>query len=117
MTQYKKNHIHKSHEYFELFNQYNLDGLKEIYAKNIELVDWNGEWKGRDAVLQTNADLFAAKPIIEVLEVIQSDKENEGIQRTYCKIKITLGDATLKVIDVIDWNDDHKITKIEAYNG
>jgi hypothetical protein len=43
--------------------------------------------------------------------------KEEGYQRTYCKIQIKIDDATLKVMDVIDWTDDHRIIKIEAFNG
>jgi len=116
MSKYKQNYIVASHKYFELFGSYDLKGLKEIYDTKIHLIDWNGEWKGKQAVLDMNESLFNSKPIITVLEVTHADKE-EGYQRTYCKIQIKIDDATLKVMDVIDWTDDHKIIKIEAFNG
>ena len=37
--------------------------------------------------------------------------------RVYCKIKIKVNDDTLKVMDVIDFDEERKIIKIEAYNG
>jgi hypothetical protein len=117
MNKYKQNYIVASHKYFELFENYDLKGLKDIYDTKIHLIDWNGEWKGKQAVLDMNESLFNSKPKITVLEIIQSDKEVEGLQRTYCKIQIDIAGATLKVLDIIDWSDDHKIVKIEAFNG
>jgi hypothetical protein len=116
MNNNKKNYVIASHKYFELFGSYDLNGLKDIYDTNIHLIDWNGEWIGVESVLQMNESIFNSKPIITVLEVIQADKE-ESNQRTYCKIQIQIDDVTLKVMDVIDWNDKHKIIKIEAFNG
>ena len=37
--------------------------------------------------------------------------------RVYCKIYIQIDDDLLKVMDVIDFNEKGKITKIEAYKG
>ena len=116
MSKYKQNYIVASHKYFELFGNYDLKGLKELYDTKIHLIDWNGEWKGKQSVLEMNGILFDKKPIVKVLEVIHADKE-EDYQRTYCKIEIQIDDVTLKVLDIIDWTDDHKIIKIEAFNG
>jgi hypothetical protein len=116
MNKYKKNYIVSSHKYFELFGNYDLKGLKDMYDTKIHIIDWNGEWKGKQAVLDMNESLFNSKPIITVLEVIHVDKE-EGNQRTYCKIQIEINDIKLKVMDIIDWNDNHTISKIEAFNG
>ena len=117
MNKYKKNYIVSSHKYFELFGNYDLKGLKDMYDTNIHLIDWNGEWNGLESVLQMNENLFKETPIIKILEIVQSDKEVGSIQRTYCKIQIEINDITLKVMDIIDWNDNHTISKIEAFNG
>ena len=116
MSNCKQNYIVASHKYFELFGSYDLKGLKEIYDTKIHLIDWNGEWKGKQSVLDMNESLFNSKPIVTVLEVIQADKE-AGPQRTYCKIQIQIDNTFLKVLDIIDWTDEHKISKIEAFNG
>lgn len=117
MASYKQNYIIASEKYFELFGNYDLNGLSDIYDTKIHLIDWNGEWKGKNAVITMNEDLFKSKPIIKVLEIIQVDKEADSLQRTYCKIQIQIGDSILKVMDVIDWTDKFKIAKIEAFNG
>ena len=37
--------------------------------------------------------------------------------RVYCEIDIKVNDDVLKVMDVIDFNEEEKIIKIEAYKG
>jgi len=117
MNKYKKNYIVSSYKYFELFANYDLKGLKEIYDREIKVIDWTGEWDGIKSTLEMNENLFKLKPTLKVLEVNQLDKEVEDIQRTYCKIEITIDGVVLKVMDVIDWNNNHTITKIEAFKG
>tara|TARA_B100001939_G_scaffold291187_1_gene262907 strand:+ start:189 stop:506 length:318 start_codon:yes stop_codon:yes gene_type:complete len=97
-------------KYFEFFNNADIKGLNEIYDDKIELIDWNGRWKGKSDVLKMNQSLFDNSILIKLIEV------SEIGNRVYCKIDIEIGDEKLKVMDVIDTNDE-KIIKIEAYNG
>ena len=54
-----ENLIEKSKRYFELFSTKNVKGLEtEVYADDVHLRDWNGEWKGKQAVLIMNETLF-----------------------------------------------------------
>jgi len=57
-----------------------------------------------------NQSLFDNSILIKLIEV------SEIGNRVYCKIDVEIGDEKLKVMDVIDTNDE-KIIKIEAYNG
>jgi len=41
------NLIELTHKYFNLFLTKNPKGLEELYAEDIILTDWNGQWKGR----------------------------------------------------------------------
>lgn len=97
-------------KYFEFFNNADIKGLSEIYDDKIELIDWNGKWKGKSDVLKMNQSLFDNSILIKLIEV--SEIEN----RAYCKIDVEIGDEKLKVMDVIDTYGE-KIIKIEAYNG
>ena len=97
-------------KYFEFFNNTDVIGLNEIYDDKIELIDWNGKWNGKSNVLKMNQSLFDNSILIKLIEI------SEIGNRAYCKIAIEIGDEKLKVMDVIDTNDE-KIIKIEAYNG
>ena len=100
-------------KYLELFSNKNLDKLEEMYDDNIILKDWNGVWKGKKEVLNMNNNLFQdAKSLqVNIKQIHQTEN------RTYCHIDIKVNDDKLDVLDVIDWNENYKISKIEAFNG
>jgi len=101
-----------AYKYFEFFSLGDLESLLKIYDKNICLIDWNGQWVGSDEVLNMNKSLFEGfSPKVEVMEI------KEVRNRVYCLIEIKVGEETLKVMDVIDYNNDGKIIKIEAFKG
>ena len=98
--------------YFELFSTKNVKGLEnEIYAENVFLRDWNGEWRGKEAVLQMNEDLFVNDFQIEVEKIKQFDTT------TLVTFTLHIAGTQYKVADIIDWNEEGKIEQILAYNG
>jgi D-beta-D-heptose 7-phosphate kinase/D-beta-D-heptose 1-phosphate adenosyltransferase len=102
----------KTKRYFELFSTKNVKGLEnEIYADNIFLRDWNGEWRGKHAVLEMNENLFVNEFRIENVEIKQADIT------TIVQFDLHIADTIVRVIDVIDWNENGKIERILAYNG
>ena len=102
----------RTNRYFELFASKNVKGLEnEIYADNIFLRDWNGEWKGKQAVLEMNENLFESEFKIDNIEIKQADNT------TLVQFDLHIADTILKVVDIIDWNENGKIEKILAYNG
>lgn len=105
--------------YFKLFEEGNDIGLSEIYDEKIQLIDWNGKWESKSEVLKMNQELFEGSKISVKVEDIQIGISNAGFpsNRVYCKIHIQVNDVNLKVMDVIDFTEEGKIYKIEAYNG
>jgi D-beta-D-heptose 7-phosphate kinase/D-beta-D-heptose 1-phosphate adenosyltransferase len=102
----------RTNRYFELFASKNVKGLEnEIYADNIFLRDWNGEWKGKQAVLEMNENLFESEFKIDNIEIKQADNT------TLVQFDLHIVDTILKVADIIDWNENGKIERILAYNG
>jgi hypothetical protein len=94
-----------------LFLSKNPKGLEELYSEDITLTDWNGQWKGRLAVLEMNENLFNNDFHLKIDEVRISGN------RTYGHIQLEIGGSTLKIVDVIDWSNDGKIKHITAYSG
>jgi len=45
-------------DYFKSFQEGNIEELSKIYHDDIHLVDWNGQWKGKEQVLKMYKDLF-----------------------------------------------------------
>ena len=108
----------KAVKYFKLFEEGNLEGLSEMYHEDIHLIDWNGEWKGKEEVLKMNKGLFDSNKVEVVVHEIEQPIFRES--RVYCTISITLISDTsivLKVMDIIDFDNKGKITRIEAFNG
>ncbi len=102
----------KTKRYFELFASKNVKGLEnEIYADNIFLRDWNGEWRGKQAVLEMNENLFVNEFQIDNIQIKQADNT------TLVEFNLHIAGTILKVVDVIDWDKDGKIKQIFAYNG
>ncbi len=102
----------KTKRYFELFSTKNVKGLEnEIYADSIFLRDWNGEWRGKHAVLEMNENLFVNEFRIDNVEIKQADIT------TIVQFDLHISDTIVRVVDVIDWNENGKIERILAYNG
>lgn len=97
--------------YFESFNSKDVEGLKNLYSQKVELIDWVGEWSGIEDVLGVNRGLFNEGIQIKVNQIYQSQN------RTYNHITISIGEDELKVLDVIQFDENGFITKIEAYKG
>jgi hypothetical protein len=106
-----ENLIELSQKYFEYFGTKNPKGLEGLYSDDIKLTDWNGIWKGKNAVLEMNESIFNNELFVKVYDIKQSEN------RTYCHITITINNTDLKVLDVIDWNLNGTITSIEAFDG
>jgi len=115
---YHKNFLIRSEMYFEALNEKDLDKLEDLYHKNVELYDWNGSWVDSPTVLQFNKTLFDACFTFELIECKQIEN------RTYNHILIYpvqtdnfFQNPPMKVLDILHFDDDFKITKIEAFKG
>jgi len=104
-------------DYFKSFQEGNIEELSKIYHDDIHLVDWNGQWKGKEQVLKMNKDLFDSNVWRNRVVVHEIEQPIVRESRLYCKISITVGDDVLKVIDILDFDEQSKIIKIEAFNG
>jgi ketosteroid isomerase-like protein len=105
-------------EYFKHFEEGNLKELSKMYHDDIHLIDWNGQWKGKEEVLKMNKGLFDSNKVEVIVHEIEQPIFRES--RVYCTISITITSDTeivLKVIDIIDFDNNGKITRIEAFNG
>jgi hypothetical protein len=108
----KESIIEKTKRYFELFSTKNVKGLEnEMYSDDIHLRDWNGEWKGKQAVLEMNESLFQSEFSIDIESIKKMDNS------TIVQFKLHIADTEYRVIDLIDWDDNGKIKRILAYNG
>lgn len=112
-----KNSLNNAIEYFKLFGAGNLEGLSKMYSDEIHLTDWNGQWKGKEEVLKMNKGLFDSTTLSVTVHSVDGSDFLAPKQKVYCHILIQVGDDVIKVMDVIDFNENGKIIKIEAFKG
>jgi ketosteroid isomerase-like protein len=100
-------------KYFEKFRDKDLEGLSNMYADNIILEDWNGTWKGKQAVLNMNAEFFTLNFRIPTIDVTTS--KSEVTSTAYVLFDLVLDDTTIKINDEILFDEDYKIIGIFAH--
>ena len=99
-------------EYFKFFSDKDILSLEKLFAEDIKLVDWETYAKGKDEVVKAN------KKIFDQVDTLQIEVNNLYIngQTAICLIDILINKSEkLKVIDLIRFNNDNKITLISAY--
>lgn len=103
-------------QYFEYFSNKDLEGLREMFAENVELKDWENSAEGIKNVLEINKDIFLKNGKIRVVLLSEASTKFNDITRYFCQIRIVIDEWTnVNVVDIIDFNDDNKIVKISAY--
>tara|TARA_B100000242_G_C42693076_1_gene324430 strand:- start:83 stop:406 length:324 start_codon:yes stop_codon:yes gene_type:complete len=99
-------------EYFKFFSNKDISSLEKLFAEDVKLVDWETYAKGKDEVIKAN------KKIFDQVDTLQIEVNNLYIngQTAICLIDILINKSEkLKVIDLIRFNNDNKITLISAY--
>jgi len=111
----EKKLINISKYYFRIFANKNLDKLKKLFTKDKILIDWENKIIGRRKVLNFCKNLFEKNEIkIKVIKIYTLKNR----YTTSCQIEITLNKKNfLRVVDIIYFNKNYKIKKIEAYKG
>ena len=96
-------------KYFEAFSNKNIEKLSLIYSENVTLIDWDIDINGKNKVLKANSELFNLNFQLIINSIYVLDK------KTFNEITIIINEEELKIIDVIDFDDDSKIKSIVAY--
>ena len=100
--------------YFKTFSEKNIDGLREMFADNVTLRDWDIDKRGIESVLKAILNIFQnVKAINAIPQNIIS--ENNFV---FAELKIVVNDSDeLKVVDLIEFNKKGKIISIKAFKG
>jgi ketosteroid isomerase-like protein len=99
--------------YFDAFSNSDIARLSEMYHQDIHLIDWVVDVKGKGEVLHVNRNLFDLDFKLELLEI--EEIQNTDVLKTINRISIHIkSQPPLKVLDVITFDEDGKITKIYA---
>ena len=102
-------------EYFEIFSNKNLNGLKNLFADDVSLNDWEIQVEGMIEVLSAIQKIFDEVKSIKVNPL----KLYEDGNTVAAEIKIDIDGSKTNsfVVDIIEFNSENKITSIRAYKG
>jgi len=107
--------------YFEVFSNKDIEGLSKLFSDEVILRDWEILANGKQEVLAANKNIFDSVDTIQVTLVHQSISTPYTVwadNKVFNEIVIDInGEETLLVVDVIEFDKDGLITKIEAYKG
>lgn len=99
--------------YFASWNRHNIQELRNLFASNISLQDWDTHSINIENVLKLNENIFTDHPNINA-EILNLNFLNE--MKVVAELKIFVDDENIiDVIDVITFDERRKITNIKAY--
>ena len=101
--------------YFNLFSKKDIDGLSKLFSNDVTLRDWDILAIGKDEVIAANKNIFDNLDRINVKLLSQSLVHND---RVFNQILIEIDNKeTLRVVDIISFDNNGLIKKVEAYKG
>jgi len=100
-------------EYFQAFSNKDIKRLKELFDKDIYLNDWELEVFGLNDVTKLMEDLFEKNDLRIEIKKMYCDK-NTVISEIQIFNELN---KFIKVVDILEFNDDSKIVAIRAYKG
>ena len=99
--------------YFASWNGHNIQELRNLFASNISLEDWDTHSINIENVLKSNGKIFDDHTNINA-KILNLNFLNEI--KVVAELKIFVDDETIiDVIDVITFDEQRKITNIKAY--
>ena len=107
-------------KYFKAWNAKDQVRLSECLCKNATLTDWDVSIRGREEVLQANANIWKLFPKVKI--TVQDIFISEISRVASCEITVHLDgeDASdtgnvLKVVDILRYGEAQQIFAIRAY--
>jgi ketosteroid isomerase-like protein len=100
--------------YLAAYARKDLAAIREMFSEDIQLRDWNIAVRGRDAAIDVTAKNFNTADTIEIdpLALYISEGAVAG------ELKIVVDKRIkLRVVDVISFNAQGKISAVRAYLG
>ena len=101
-------------KYFKDFSSKDISSLKEVFANDIVLRDWEIEAEGIEAVIEANKNIF--NNVTSIFVEPQNLYQEENIIIAELKIIINKSES-IYVVDIIEFNYQEKIKRIFAYKG
>lgn len=104
--------IELAKRYFDFFSKKDIQNLKNFFSEDIILKDWEIEAIGINNVVEANKKIFNS---VESIKVIPKNIYQDHLV-LICVIDIMINKTEkLKVIDILKFNEKHKIEEISAF--
>lgn len=103
-----------SKKYFSTFSSKDLNKLKKIFSKKIILRDWENIANGVDEVCRVNQKIFNSVDSIHVDPINIYIDGNIAIGDLIITIN---GKESIRVVDILEFDQDLNIVSIKAYKG
>ena len=99
--------------YFASWNGHNIQELRNLFASNISLQDWDTHSINIENVLKSNESIFNNHPNIKA-EILNLNFLTEI--KVVAELKVFIDDKNIiDVVDIITFDERSKITYIKAY--
>ena len=100
--------------YFKLFSNKDIAGLRQMFHKSVTLRDWDIYSEGINSVIETIDNIFKNVESLVIYPKILS----EETKTIFAEIDIKINNKEiLKVVDILEFNDEGKIIAIRAFKG
>ena len=110
--------LDKSLEYFTTFSKKDSEGLRNMFADNVVLRDWDIFANGIDEVVQANQDIFDSVDTIVVTPIRVWDFLSHEDNVVIAELTIVVnGEEKLLVTDILEFDNEDKIKSVRAYKG
>jgi SnoaL-like domain len=99
-------------EYFDAFERADLDFFKSAFSREVSLHDWNGHIRGFDFVIKEYQNLFDVlnSVVINVINLYQDESS------VIAELVVHVNEIeSMRVVDILSFNQDRKICAIAAY--
>lgn len=100
--------------YFDAFSKADIASLRFLFSDKVCLRDWNIDVLGIESVIIENSKIF------ETLKAISVEVVNlyEDSQTVVAELIISAnGVPAIKVVDILNFDEEYKIVSIRAYKG
>jgi len=99
--------------YFKNFSNKDIDSLREMFAEDVRLIDWEIAESGIEDVVKANQKIFDS---VDSIIVKPMSIYHDGEDSFAAEILIVINDKEfLEVVDVIEFDEDGLINSIKAY--
>jgi steroid delta-isomerase len=100
--------------YFEAFRKADIAELRALFSDKVCLRDWNVDVQGIESVISENSKIFETLNDISVNVINLYEDSNTVV----AELSITAnGEPAIKVVDILEFDEQQKLVAIKAYKG